>query len=77
MTHLTILRFSTIVLSRKLIYPWSDRMMKMSRGKGKLWGEFFKYLSKDAGPGFFSISPEIRSRAMSKGLIIDMTDKGA
>ena len=44
--------------------------MKMSRGKGKEWWEFFLYLSKDTGPGFSSISPEIRSRALSKGLII-------
>ena len=59
--------FSTIELSGRLIYPWSGSTMKMSRGK--VW-ELFIYLSKDTGPRFSSISPEIRSTALSKGLII-------
>ena len=36
--------------------------------KGKSGG-FFKNLSKDTRPWFSSISTEIRSRALSKGLI--------
>ena len=65
MTHLRTFRFSTIELSGRLIHPWSG-----VEGEGERVVGVFLYLSKDTGPGFSSISPEIMSRALSKGLTI-------
>ena len=38
-------------------------------GKGKEWWNMFRCMSKDKEPGLSSISPEIRSRALSKTVI--------
>ena len=56
MAHLTTFRFSTIVLSGKLIYPWSDRTMKMSREKRKKLREYFISVKRHRDKVFLKFS---------------------